>query len=145
MASRELGATSNVNPMTVPHVALSGDVLMCKICGWQYSIEGLLHRLMGALVFDACLALVSTRSAKHGEGYDDSLSLKPCLTHTTTQATSSGGSRGEGGSPGECNLQDLASRSDGKEVTVDDKELKANNPLLLISYYEQHLRYNLTS
>ncbi|KAL5224237.1 hypothetical protein ABZP36_010876 [Zizania latifolia] len=38
-----------------------------------------------------------------------------------------------------------ALRSDGKEVTVDDKELKANNPLLLISYYEQHLRYNPTS
>uniref|UniRef100_A0A0D9XIL1 Chromo domain-containing protein n=1 Tax=Leersia perrieri TaxID=77586 RepID=A0A0D9XIL1_9ORYZ len=35
-----------------------------------------------------------------------------------------------------------ALRSDGQEVTVDDKELKANNPLLLISYYEQHLRYN---
>ncbi|KAG8088359.1 hypothetical protein GUJ93_ZPchr0010g9764 [Zizania palustris] len=38
-----------------------------------------------------------------------------------------------------------ALRSDGQEVTVDDKELKANNPLLLISYYEQHLRYNPTS
>ncbi|CAL9119573.1 probable chromo domain-containing protein LHP1 [Musa acuminata AAA Group] len=35
-----------------------------------------------------------------------------------------------------------ALRSDGKEVLVDDKELKANNPLLLISFYEQHLRYS---
>uniref|UniRef100_I1QTE6 Chromo domain-containing protein n=1 Tax=Oryza glaberrima TaxID=4538 RepID=I1QTE6_ORYGL len=38
-----------------------------------------------------------------------------------------------------------ALRSDGQEVMVDDKELKANNPLLLISYYEQCLRYNPTS
>ncbi|XP_064945614.1 probable chromo domain-containing protein LHP1 isoform X1 [Musa acuminata AAA Group] len=35
-----------------------------------------------------------------------------------------------------------ALRSDGKEVFVDDKELKATNPLLLISFYEQHLRYS---
>lgn len=35
-----------------------------------------------------------------------------------------------------------AIRSDGQEVLVDDKHLKANNPLLLIGYYEQHLRYN---
>ncbi|XP_008805740.2 probable chromo domain-containing protein LHP1 [Phoenix dactylifera] len=35
-----------------------------------------------------------------------------------------------------------ALRSDGKEVLVDDKELKVNNPLLLISFYEQHLRYS---
>lgn len=44
------------------------------------------------------------------------------------------------------NVQDIsvtfmAKRSDGKEVTVDNKFLKANNPLLLISFYEQHLRY----
>ncbi|XP_062205091.1 probable chromo domain-containing protein LHP1 isoform X2 [Phragmites australis] len=38
-----------------------------------------------------------------------------------------------------------ALRSDGEEVFVDDKELKANNPLVLIDYYEQHLRYNPTS
>ncbi|KAL6842376.1 hypothetical protein ACP4OV_027803 [Aristida adscensionis] len=38
-----------------------------------------------------------------------------------------------------------ALRSNGEEVYVDDKELKANNPLVLISYYEQHLRYNPTS
>lgn len=38
-----------------------------------------------------------------------------------------------------------ALRSDGQEVLVDDKELKANNPLVLINYYEQHLRYNPTS
>ncbi|XP_062200818.1 probable chromo domain-containing protein LHP1 [Phragmites australis] len=37
-----------------------------------------------------------------------------------------------------------ALRSDGEEVFVDDKELKANNPLVLIDYYEQHLRYNPT-
>ncbi|KAL8119440.1 chromo domain protein LHP1-like [Apium graveolens] len=36
----------------------------------------------------------------------------------------------------------MAKRSDGKEVIVDNKYLKANNPLLLISYYEQHLNYN---
>lgn len=36
----------------------------------------------------------------------------------------------------------MAKRSDGKEVMVDNKYLKANNPLLLINYYEQHLNYN---
>ncbi|KAL6640877.1 hypothetical protein ACP70R_019058 [Stipagrostis hirtigluma subsp. patula] len=38
-----------------------------------------------------------------------------------------------------------ALRSNGEEVFVDDKELKANNPLVLINYYEQHLRYNPSS
>ncbi|KAK9742688.1 hypothetical protein RND81_03G191100 [Saponaria officinalis] len=47
------------------------------------------------------------------------------------------------------NVQDVAVtfvalRSDGKEVMVDNKFLKATNPLLLINFYEQHLRYNLT-
>ncbi|MCD7455958.1 La ribonucleoprotein [Datura stramonium] len=36
----------------------------------------------------------------------------------------------------------LAKRSDGKEMMVDNKFLKMNNPLLLINFYEQHLRYN---
>ncbi|PPD85359.1 hypothetical protein GOBAR_DD17705 [Gossypium barbadense] len=36
----------------------------------------------------------------------------------------------------------LAIRSDGKEVMVDNQYLKANNPLLLISFYEQHLKYS---
>ncbi|KAG4177270.1 hypothetical protein ERO13_A11G301800v2 [Gossypium hirsutum] len=36
----------------------------------------------------------------------------------------------------------LALRSDGKEVMVDNQYLKANNPLLLISFYEQHLKYS---
>uniref|UniRef100_A0A803MZX5 Chromo shadow domain-containing protein n=1 Tax=Chenopodium quinoa TaxID=63459 RepID=A0A803MZX5_CHEQI len=45
------------------------------------------------------------------------------------------------------NIQDVsvtfvAMRSDGKEVMVDNKFLKANNPLLLINFYEQHLRYS---
>ncbi|XP_020590384.1 probable chromo domain-containing protein LHP1 [Phalaenopsis equestris] len=35
-----------------------------------------------------------------------------------------------------------ALRSDGQEVLVDNKDLKLSNPLLLISYYEQHLRYS---
>ncbi|KAE8668841.1 Chromodomain protein, putative isoform 2 [Hibiscus syriacus] len=35
----------------------------------------------------------------------------------------------------------LALRSDGKEVMVDNQYLKANNPLLLINFYEQHLKY----
>ncbi|KAJ8573501.1 hypothetical protein K7X08_010012 [Anisodus acutangulus] len=35
-----------------------------------------------------------------------------------------------------------AERSDGKEMMVDNKFLKMNNPLLLINFYEQHLRYN---
>ncbi|XP_059312006.1 chromo domain protein LHP1 [Lycium ferocissimum] len=35
-----------------------------------------------------------------------------------------------------------AKRSDGKEMMVDNKFLKMNNPLLLINFYEQHLRYN---
>ncbi|KAK4476425.1 hypothetical protein RD792_015578 [Penstemon davidsonii] len=33
-----------------------------------------------------------------------------------------------------------AVRSDGTKVTVDNKFLKANNPLLLIDFYEKHLR-----
>ncbi|KAK8514540.1 hypothetical protein V6N12_057441 [Hibiscus sabdariffa] len=36
----------------------------------------------------------------------------------------------------------LALRSDGKEVMVDNQYLKANNPLLLINFYEQHLKYS---
>ncbi|KAE8673788.1 Chromodomain protein, putative isoform 2 [Hibiscus syriacus] len=36
----------------------------------------------------------------------------------------------------------LAIRSDGKEVMVDNKYLKANNPLLLINFYEQHLKHS---
>ncbi|KMT20756.1 hypothetical protein BVRB_1g007260 [Beta vulgaris subsp. vulgaris] len=45
------------------------------------------------------------------------------------------------------NVQDVAVtfvalRSDGKEVMVDNKFLKANNPHLLINFYEQHLRYS---
>ncbi|KAF5725768.1 chromo domain-containing protein LHP1 isoform X2 [Tripterygium wilfordii] len=48
------------------------------------------------------------------------------------------------------NVQDvlvtfLALRSDGKEVMVDNQFLKASNPLLLINFYEQHLRYNPAS
>ncbi|XP_045790920.1 chromo domain-containing protein LHP1-like isoform X1 [Trifolium pratense] len=34
-----------------------------------------------------------------------------------------------------------ALRSDGSEVTVDNKYLKTYHPILLIDYYEQHLRY----
>ncbi|CAL9006199.1 unnamed protein product [Prunus brigantina] len=37
-----------------------------------------------------------------------------------------------------------AMRSDGTEVVVDNKFLKVNHPLLLIDFYEQHLRYNST-
>ncbi|KAJ0231500.1 Chromo domain-containing protein LHP1 [Hirschfeldia incana] len=45
------------------------------------------------------------------------------------------------------NVQDAlvtfsALRSDGKDVTVDNRFLKAHNPLLLIEFYEQHLKYN---
>ncbi|KAK0600183.1 hypothetical protein LWI29_012564 [Acer saccharum] len=45
------------------------------------------------------------------------------------------------------NVQDVvvtfvAVRSDGKEVMVDNKFLKANDPLLLINFYEQNLKYN---
>ncbi|XAR54278.1 hypothetical protein NMG60_11029337 [Bertholletia excelsa] len=36
----------------------------------------------------------------------------------------------------------MAMRSDGTEVVVDNKFLKANNPHLLINFYEQHLRYS---
>ncbi|KAF3630191.1 hypothetical protein FXO38_27300 [Capsicum annuum] len=35
----------------------------------------------------------------------------------------------------------LAKRSDGKEMLVDNKFLKINNPLLLIDFYEQILRF----
>ncbi|KAL2514096.1 Chromo domain-containing protein LHP1 [Forsythia ovata] len=37
-----------------------------------------------------------------------------------------------------------AVRLDGTKVTVDNKFLKANNPLLLIDYYEKNLRYSST-
>ncbi|XP_018446134.1 chromo domain-containing protein LHP1-like [Raphanus sativus] len=45
------------------------------------------------------------------------------------------------------NVQDvlvtfLALRSDGEEVMVDNRFLKAHNPHLLIEFYEQHLKYN---
>ncbi|KAL8171446.1 hypothetical protein V2J09_023250 [Rumex salicifolius] len=36
----------------------------------------------------------------------------------------------------------VAIRSDGKEVVVDNKFLKANYPHVLIDFYEQHLRYS---
>ncbi|KAI3697323.1 hypothetical protein L6452_30263 [Arctium lappa] len=39
----------------------------------------------------------------------------------------------------------LVRRSDGEEVVVDNKYLKENNPLLLINFYEQHVRYNRSS
>ncbi|MED6115096.1 La ribonucleoprotein, partial [Stylosanthes scabra] len=35
----------------------------------------------------------------------------------------------------------IAVRCDGAEILVDNKYLKEHNPLLLINYYEQHLRY----
>ncbi|KAI3941849.1 hypothetical protein MKW92_020390 [Papaver armeniacum] len=45
------------------------------------------------------------------------------------------------------NVQDVrvsfvAMSSDGREVVVDNKQLSADNPQLLISFYEQHLRYS---
>uniref|UniRef100_A0A6N2NLW3 Chromo domain-containing protein n=1 Tax=Salix viminalis TaxID=40686 RepID=A0A6N2NLW3_SALVM len=45
------------------------------------------------------------------------------------------------------NVQDVlitfrALRSDGQEVTVDNKFLMANNPHLLINFYEQNLKYS---
>ncbi|XP_030516097.2 chromo domain-containing protein LHP1 [Rhodamnia argentea] len=48
------------------------------------------------------------------------------------------------------NIQDVSvtfmvMRSDGKEVMVDNRFLKENCPLLLIDFYEQHLRYSPTS
>ncbi|KAL4561512.1 hypothetical protein LXL04_033679 [Taraxacum kok-saghyz] len=39
----------------------------------------------------------------------------------------------------------LVRRSDEEEVVVDNKYLKEHNPLLLINFYEQHLRYNSPS
>ncbi|KAI3743008.1 hypothetical protein L1987_60709 [Smallanthus sonchifolius] len=36
----------------------------------------------------------------------------------------------------------LVTRSDGEEIVVDNKYLKENDPVLLINFYEQHLRYN---
>ncbi|XP_054782826.1 chromo domain protein LHP1-like [Prosopis cineraria] len=35
----------------------------------------------------------------------------------------------------------VALRNDGAEVIVDNKYLKLNNPIMLINFYEQHLRY----
>lgn len=37
------------------------------------------------------------------------------------------------------------SRADGQEVLLDNKFLKANYPVLLIEFYEKHLRYSSTS
>lgn len=37
------------------------------------------------------------------------------------------------------------SRADGQEVLVDNKFLKANYPVLLIEFYEKHLRYSSTT
>ncbi|ONK58882.1 uncharacterized protein A4U43_C08F700 [Asparagus officinalis] len=42
----------------------------------------------------------------------------------------------------QVSLKFKALRSDGQEVIVDDKDLKLNNPLVLINFYEQHLRYS---
>ncbi|KAK9068800.1 hypothetical protein SSX86_012916 [Deinandra increscens subsp. villosa] len=39
----------------------------------------------------------------------------------------------------------LVTRSDGEEIVVDNKYLKENNPVLLINFYEQHLRYTSPS
>ncbi|KAL2319340.1 hypothetical protein Fmac_028309 [Flemingia macrophylla] len=39
----------------------------------------------------------------------------------------------------------VASRSDGKEVMINNDQLKKINPILLINFYEQHLRYSPTS
>ncbi|KAI3867094.1 hypothetical protein MKX03_028245, partial [Papaver bracteatum] len=36
----------------------------------------------------------------------------------------------------------VAMSSDGREVVVDNKKLKVDHPQLLISFYEQHLRYS---
>ncbi|KAL3516665.1 hypothetical protein ACH5RR_023567, partial [Cinchona calisaya] len=36
----------------------------------------------------------------------------------------------------------MAKRSDGSEVTVDNRFLKANHPALLINFYEKYLKYN---
>ncbi|KAI3958217.1 hypothetical protein MKW92_030143 [Papaver armeniacum] len=36
----------------------------------------------------------------------------------------------------------LALNSDGKQVVVNNKQLKVQNPQLLCSYYEQNLRYS---
>ncbi|KAL8155223.1 chromo domain-containing protein LHP1-like [Apium graveolens] len=35
-----------------------------------------------------------------------------------------------------------ALRADQKEIVVDNKFLKVNNPLMLINFYEKHLKYN---
>ncbi|XP_024984122.1 chromo domain protein LHP1-like [Cynara cardunculus var. scolymus] len=45
----------------------------------------------------------------------------------------------------EVSVSFLVRRSDGEEVVVDNKYLKENNPILLINFYEQHLRYNSPS
>ncbi|GAA0157094.1 hypothetical protein LIER_14433 [Lithospermum erythrorhizon] len=42
---------------------------------------------------------------------------------------------------GEIFITFVAKRSDGKEVTVDNRTLRANYPLLLIQYYERNIRY----
>ncbi|PKA62409.1 putative chromo domain-containing protein LHP1 [Apostasia shenzhenica] len=42
----------------------------------------------------------------------------------------------------QVSIEFIVLMSDGKEVRVSDKDLKMNNPLLLISFYEQHLRCN---
>nr|GMD62212.1 chromo domain protein LHP1-like [Ipomoea batatas] len=71
------------------------------------------------------------KSANFEDAYNISQIVKP----VGYQAAVSNGAQ-------EVSITFLAKRSDGKEVTVDNKFLKANNPLLLINFYEQHLRYN---
>ncbi|KAM3379286.1 hypothetical protein P3S68_011700 [Capsicum galapagoense] len=40
----------------------------------------------------------------------------------------------------EVSMKFLAKRSNGNTVMVDNNFLKMNNPLLLINFYEQHIR-----
>lgn len=75
-------------------------------------------------------------------------SYKPKVDHSVNACTITkilkpiGFSSSEAENGQDVSVTFTAMRSDGKEVIVDNKYLKANNPLLLINFYEQHLKYS---
>ncbi|CAH9147857.1 unnamed protein product [Cuscuta epithymum] len=69
------------------------------------------------------------------KGFEDAYNVTQIVKPMGYQTSMSNGVQ-------EVSITFLAKRCDGKEITVDNKFLKAKNPLLLINFYEQHLRYN---
>ncbi|XP_078179117.1 putative chromo domain-containing protein LHP1 isoform X2 [Carex rostrata] len=85
----------------------------------------------------ACASVVNTAIDNNSIKVKDEVHITKILKPTELSASSS---------PATDNIQHVfitfkALRSDGTEVLVNNKELRATNPLLLIDFYEQHLRY----